>query len=82
MDETPVQVLKEPGKVAQAVAETGGRLLQLSTDFIFDGTQSRPYLESDVPNPLGIYGQSKLAGEQAVTDVFPDALILRTALST
>lgn len=65
--------------VAEAVAGYGGCLLHISTDFIFDGTQSRPYREDDAPNPLGVYAQSKWAGEQAVREVLPDALIVRTA---
>ena len=65
--------------VAEAVAGYGGHLLHISTDFIFDGTQSHPYREEDVPNPLGVYGLSKWAGEQAVGEVMPDALIVRTA---
>ncbi len=65
--------------VAEAVAGYGGRMLQVSTDFVFDGNQSHPYREDDAPNPLGIYGLSKWQGEQAVRAVLPDALILRTA---
>ena len=65
--------------VAEAVAGYGGRLLHISTDFIFDGAQSHPYREDDVPHPLGVYGLSKWEGEQAVGDVMPDALIMRTA---
>lgn len=65
--------------VAEAVAGYGGKLLHVSTDFIFDGNQSRPYAEDDAPKPLGVYGASKLAGEQAVAEVLPEAAILRTA---
>lgn len=65
--------------VAEAVAGYGGKLLHISTDFIFDGTQSHPYIEVDAANPLGVYGASKLAGEQAVLEVLPEAAILRTA---
>ena len=68
-----------PGQLARAVADYGGRLLQVSTDFIFDGNQRRPYLETEAPNPLGVYGRSKLEGEQAVRSVLPDAVVLRTA---
>ena len=67
------------GRLAQAVAGTGGRLLHVSTDFVFDGRQSTPYLEDDPPNPLGVYGQSKLAGERAVLEAVPGAIVLRTA---
>lgn len=65
--------------VAEAVAGYGGRLLHISTDFVFDGTQSHPYRENDTPNPIGVYAQSKWAGEQAVREILPDALIVRTA---
>jgi dTDP-4-dehydrorhamnose reductase len=68
-----------PAQLAQAVAEYDGQLLQLSTDFVFDGTQTRPYVEDDATNPLGVYGGSKLAGEQAVQRELPDAVIVRTA---
>lgn len=65
--------------VAEAVAGYGGRLLHVSTDFVFDGTQSHPYREDAAPNPLGVYAQSKWAGERAVGAVLPEALIVRTA---
>jgi dTDP-4-dehydrorhamnose reductase len=65
--------------VAEGVASYGGRLLHVSTDFIFGGEQSHPYAEDDPANPRGVYGQSKWEGEQAVQDVMPDAAILRTA---
>jgi dTDP-4-dehydrorhamnose reductase len=68
-----------PAQLAQAVAGYDGRMLQLSTDFVFDGARRRPYLEDDATNPLGVYGRSKLEGEQAVQRVLPDAIILRTA---
>ena len=68
-----------PAQLAQAVADYGGRMLQVSTDFIFDGAQRRPYAETDPPHPLGVYGRSKLEGEQAVQRVLPDAVVLRTA---
>ena len=65
--------------LARAVAGYGGRLLQVSTDFVFDGTQRTPYRESDETDPLGVYGQSKLEGEQAVLQALPEAVVLRTA---
>ena len=68
-----------PGEMARSVAEYGGRMLQVSTDFIFSGDQHRPYTEADPPNPLGVYGRSKLEGEQAVLAMLPDATVLRTA---
>lgn len=67
------------GELAVAARETGARIIQISTDYVFDGASPRPYGE-DVPvNPLGAYGRSKLAGEEAVRAATPDHLILRTA---
>jgi dTDP-4-dehydrorhamnose reductase len=65
--------------LARGVRSCGGRLVHLSTDYIYDGTHSRPYTEEDQPRPLGVYGQSKLEGEQAVRELLPEAIILRTA---
>lgn len=65
--------------VAEGVKRSGGKLLHLSTDFVFGGERSRPYEEDSTPGPLGVYGQSKLAGERAVREVMPEAIILRTA---
>lgn len=65
--------------VAEGVQRYGGRLLQVSTDFIFNGEQSHPYRETDPAAPLGVYGQSKWEGEQAVLEVLPQAIVLRTA---
>jgi len=65
--------------VAEGVKSYGGRLLQISTDFIFDGRQSTPYREEDKANPLSVYGQSKWEGENALRQAMPDAAILRTA---
>jgi dTDP-4-dehydrorhamnose reductase len=65
--------------VAGAVADYGGQLLHVSTDFVFDGKQSRPYREEDEARPLSVYGRSKWEGEQAVRSALPEATILRTA---
>lgn len=67
------------GEVARAAAMAGAALIHLSTDYVFDGRQAAPYVESDPTCPLGVYGHSKLAGEQAVHTAHPAALILRTA---
>jgi dTDP-4-dehydrorhamnose reductase len=66
-------------RLAGAVADYGGQLLHVSTDFVFDGTQSRPYREYDDARPLSAYGRSKWEGEQAVRTALPEAIILRTA---
>jgi dTDP-4-dehydrorhamnose reductase len=63
--------------VASACAEVGARLIYYSTDYVFDGNKSSAYVESDVPNPQTVYGQSKLAGEQAVAASLSDHLIVR-----
>lgn len=65
--------------VAEAVVGYGGKLLHVSTDFVFDGKQSHPYREDDAAHPIGVYAQSKWEGEQAVRALAPAALILRTA---
>ena len=55
-----------PGVLARACAKLGVPIIHLSTDYVFGGRQSVPYVESDMPDPVNIYGRSKLAGEQAV----------------
>ena len=65
--------------VAAAAAALGVPVIQISTDYVFDGTLDRPYREDDPTEPLGIYGQSKRAGEAAVAAAAPDHAILRTA---
>ncbi|MEM7794678.1 MAG: dTDP-4-dehydrorhamnose reductase [Cyanobacteria bacterium P01_C01_bin.118] len=68
-----------PGKLAQAAESCGARLVHISTDYVFDGQQNRPYLPDVKPNPLGVYGQSKRAGEVAVQSATKRYAILRTA---
>ena len=68
--------------LAAACAEHGSTLVQLSTDYVFDGTARQPYGETDLPSPRTAYGRSKLAGEQAVLDLLADGgsgYIVRTA---
>lgn len=67
------------GVLAEAAARLGAVLLHFSTDYVFDGTKGRAYIETDAPNPLNVYGQTKLEGEQAVQQVDCAYLILRTA---
>lgn len=65
--------------VAAACARRRLPLIHLSTDYVFDGTKAAPYREDDSCQPQGVYGRSKLAGEQAVQAACPGAVILRTA---
>ncbi len=72
-----------PEAFAQELDRQGGRLLQVSTDFVFDGQQGAPYQVDQPTKPLGVYGESKAAGEQAIQKVFghdnPQGIILRTS---
>ncbi|UTL81013.1 dTDP-4-dehydrorhamnose reductase [Pseudomonas putida] len=68
-----------PGVLAEEALRLGAPLIHYSTDYVFDGEKAAPYTEQDVPNPLGVYGRSKLAGEQAIAAVGGAHLILRTS---
>ncbi|HEY9907428.1 MAG TPA: dTDP-4-dehydrorhamnose reductase, partial [Thermosynechococcaceae cyanobacterium] len=68
-----------PGRLAEATKALGAGLVHISTDYVFDGSQSSPYRETDTTNPLGSYGRSKLAGEEAIRAANPHHLIVRTA---
>ncbi len=68
-----------PGKLAAIVARGGARLLHVSTDAVFDGERG-DYTEADQPKPLSVYAQTKLAGEFAVAEANPDAIIARVNL--
>jgi dTDP-4-dehydrorhamnose reductase len=66
--------------LAQACKKINARILHISTDFIFDGTSTRPYQTDAKPNPLNVYGTSKLAGDKALNEILPQAsVIVRTA---
>jgi len=65
--------------VALACWGAGARLAHVSTDYVYDGAKGEPYSETDPVNPLGVYGKSKLKGEQEILKVLPDALIVRTS---
>jgi dTDP-4-dehydrorhamnose reductase len=67
-----------PANLARSCRELGIRLLHVSTDFVFDGASSRPYMPDAPTAPLGEYGRSKLAGERAVLELCPQALVLRS----
>lgn len=65
--------------VAAAAANVRAPLIHISTDYVFDGRKSSPYVETDAANPVGVYGASKLAGEAAIARVGKDYVILRTS---
>lgn len=68
-----------PAYLAEACAASGSALVHVSTDYVFDGAKQSPYTEEDQVAPLGVYGASKLAGEEAVRRRCPRHIILRTA---
>jgi len=68
-----------PATLAAVCARHGARLIHFSTNFVFDGTLDRAYLEADAPAPLGAYARSKLEGEARVLEAMPGALVIRTA---
>ena len=68
-----------PGLIAQEAAQLDALLVHYSTDYVFDGSGSRPWVEADTPAPLSVYGATKLAGEQAIQQSGCQHLILRTS---
>jgi dTDP-4-dehydrorhamnose reductase len=68
-----------PEHIARACARVGAQMVHISTDYVFDGAASQPYEPSDDTRPLSVYGQTKLAGEQAVLAALPGAIVVRTA---
>ncbi len=68
-----------PGVLAEEAKKLDALLVHYSTDYVFDGRKKGPYLESDEPNPLGVYGKTKLAGEQAIRASGVKHLIFRTS---
>jgi dTDP-4-dehydrorhamnose reductase len=67
------------GNVARAAVAIGARVLHVSTDYVFDGSGTRPYVESDPPAPRSAYGRTKLAGEREVLGAGPRHLVVRTS---
>jgi len=80
-DETAALALNTtgPATLAGLCAQQDVPLIHVSTDYVFDGTSTRPYREEDAPSPLGVYGRTKLAGEEAVCQHNPRHIIVRTA---
>lgn len=68
-----------PGILAKAIGRCGGCLIQISTDYVFDGTACTPYREDAPTCPKSVYGSTKLAGEQEAMSLCPDTMIIRTA---
>lgn len=68
-----------PGIIAEEAKRFGATLVHYSTDYVFDGTKDSPYTEEDTPNPVSVYGKTKLAGERAVEAAGCHHLILRTS---
>ena len=68
-----------PRVLAEEALRTNALLVHYSTDYVFDGTKRQPWIESDEPNPLGVYGATKLAGERAIQQVDGRYLIFRTS---
>jgi len=68
-----------PGVLAEEAKRQGALLVHYSTDYVFDGSKRGAYVEDDAPNPLSVYGRSKLAGERAIRDIGGRHLILRTS---
>jgi dTDP-4-dehydrorhamnose reductase len=65
--------------IAEACKEFDTKLIHISTDFVFDGSKNTPYKEIDLPNPKGVYGQTKLDGEKAIQEVISNYFIIRTS---
>ena len=65
--------------IANAALNCGGRVIHISTDYVFDGNHFVPYVESDEPAPRSVYGSTKLAGERDLFDIAPDSIVVRTA---
>ena len=68
-----------PGAIAQEAAKLGAWMVHYSTDYVFDGSGSRPWVEPDTPAPLSVYGRTKLEGEQLIAEAGAKHLILRTS---
>lgn len=68
-----------PAYLAEAMGSRGGWMIQISTDYVFDGTKHTPYVEDDATCPDSVYGRTKLAGELNVQKFCPQSMIIRTA---
>ena len=68
-----------PGILAEEAKKIGAALIHYSTDYVFNGTKGSPYTEEDQPNPINVYGETKLAGEKTIQEVGGTYLIFRTS---
>jgi dTDP-4-dehydrorhamnose reductase len=68
-----------PGVIAEEAKRLGALMVHYSTDYVYDGSKQGPWVETDTPNPLNVYGETKLAGDEAIAAVGGDYLILRTS---
>jgi dTDP-4-dehydrorhamnose reductase len=68
-----------PRRLAELAQKYKSALIHYSTDYVFDGDKGSPYIETDIPNPLSMYGKSKLAGEQAIEEIGGAYIIFRTS---
>jgi dTDP-4-dehydrorhamnose reductase len=68
-----------PRNIAEAAKRLRAKLIHISTDYVFDGTKTGAYVETDTPNPLGVYGRSKYQGEVNITQTLSESFIIRTA---
>ena len=67
-------------QLASIASKQKAKLIHISTDYVFDGDSNKPYLETDKPNPINVYGKTKLAGEKALQEIMPtNAMIIRTS---
>ena len=69
-----------PLNIAQIAVKKNARLIHISTDYVFDGTKEGAYLETDLPNPINIYGKSKFKGEKNIAETIKNYFIIRSAL--
>jgi len=70
---------RAPGLIAEQAQALCAGLIHYSTDYVFDGKKGSPYVEADIPNPINVYGRSKLEGERSVSQINGSYLILRTS---
>jgi dTDP-4-dehydrorhamnose reductase len=68
-----------PRNIAEIAKNNGAKLIHISTDYVFDGTKAGAYVETDLPKPLGVYGQSKYQGESYITETLNEYFIIRSA---